>query len=138
MAFRDLLLPRLSAASGTRIRGCFPKAVEQVMQCALFSRLQVSQFGAFLSQIGALIAGDELPRRLVVLCSVSGEERSKILLYYLRKNGYEPLTYPLPDGSPTVANVNKAVQFARRVGCEGVVGFGGGGMLNIAKVSLRP
>ena len=85
-------------------------------------------------QIGELIAVDDVPRKLVVLCSAAGEERARIVLHFLRRMGHDTLAFPVPDGAPTLANVKKVVEFSRRVGVEGFVGFGGGGMLNLAKV----
>lgn len=96
--------------------------------------LVLSHGSRLLPQVHELIRGEGMPRRLVVLCSVNGEARSQILLHFLRKGGHEPLAYPLPDGSPTILNVKKAIDFSRRIGCEGFVGFGGGGILNITKV----
>jgi hypothetical protein len=87
-------------------------------------------------QVSTLIQGEDFPRKMVIVCSKNGAQRADILLHFLRKGGYDAVSFPLADGSPTLANIGRAVQFARRVGCGAVVGFGGGGILDAAKAWL--
>ncbi len=134
------MLSKLAGFSpGVTVHACAPQAVERVRTISYVIQVcyphpSSQTVRGWASQEGPLLAEEGIPSRVLVLCSATGEERSRILLHYLRKGGHEVLSFPLPDGAPTVANVKKAVDFAKRVGCEGFVGFGGGGMMNVTKV----
>ena len=73
---------------------------------------------------------------MVILCSSNGAPRAEKLLHFLRRAAVDAVVFPVPDGSPSLANVNRTVQFVRRVGCSGVAGYGGGGILDMAKVGV--
>ncbi len=71
---------------------------------------------------------------MVVLCSASGAARADKLLFFLRRAAIDAVAFPVPDGSPSLVNIDRAVLFVRRMGASAMAGFGGGGILDMTKV----
>jgi hypothetical protein len=127
----------LSKLPGVQLLGCSRNFIETVrgagVCCGACRR--VGDVAAVTPvQIGDVVRPTDLPRKLVLLCSKRGSERSPRAVHFLRGAGFETVAFPVPDGSPTLVNIARAVDFVKRVGCGGVVGFGGGGIMDMSKV----
>ena len=82
-----------------------------------------------LNEVGKLAA--EMGRRALVVTGRT-PARAVPLLERLAAQGLETVTYPV-SGEPTVEVVRAGVALAREAGCDLVVGFGGGSVLDAAK-----
>ena len=87
-------------------------------------------FGAgALRDAGQILAG--LGRRPLVVTG-STRERAMALLALLRERGVEAVTFPV-TGEPDVEIVRCGTDVAREEGCDYVIGFGGGAVVDAAK-----
>lgn len=87
-------------------------------------------FGVGLvNELAALAAG--LGRRPLVVTGRS-PTRAEPLLQQLRAQGLEPVQFQLV-GEPTVDDARSGVEQARQAGCDQVIGFGGGSVIDAGK-----
>jgi alcohol dehydrogenase class IV len=87
------------------------------------------RFGAGVSrQLGALVAG--LGRRALIVAG--NAERAAPLSDPLRSQGIEPTLWTI-QGEPTVDQIQAGVTAARQVGCDLVIGLGGGSAIDAGK-----
>jgi alcohol dehydrogenase class IV len=68
----------------------------------------------------------------VLLVTGKSQDRNDKLVEILKPQGLRISVFPIP-GEPTVEDVRAGVLFAREVGCELVIGFGGGSALDASK-----
>ena len=87
-------------------------------------------FGAGILQRVSEFLGDFGPRLLVI--GGKNRNRSKPLTEQLDKLGVEQIGFQVA-GEPTVDLVDCGVRLARNSGATGVVGFGGGSVIDSAK-----
>lgn len=84
-----------------------------------------------LSEIGAVAAG--MGRRALVVTR-SHRDTAAPLLALLDQAGIEPIVYAV-EGEPTVSVALEEVRLARESGCEFVIGFGGGSVIDAGKAA---
>jgi len=87
-------------------------------------------FGAgALRQIGPIAA--EMGRRALVVTGRT-TRRASPLLYELAARGIDNVTFPV-SGEPTTATIREAVEYAKKAGCDLIIGLGGGSALDAGK-----
>jgi alcohol dehydrogenase class IV len=87
-------------------------------------------FGEGILQRASEFLGDFGPRLLVI--RGKDQDRSKPLIEQLGKLGVEQIGFEV-TGEPTVDLIDRGVRLARNSGATGVVGFGGGSVIDSAK-----
>jgi alcohol dehydrogenase class IV len=87
-------------------------------------------FGEGILQRASEFLGDFGPRLLVI--RGKDQNRSKPLIEQLGKLGVEQIGFEV-TGEPTVDLIDRGVRLARNSGATGVVGFGGGSVIDSAK-----